>query len=69
MKKTVEKEIKRIAKYVEKETGSDITDYLYDAAENYEYDDDGEKATCQWTINGLWFEADKFIELKKEENR
>ena len=47
MYKTVEKAIYRIANKVKKETGSDITDFLFDASDNYEYDDDGRKATCQ----------------------
>lgn len=65
MYKTVEKAIYRIAKEVKKETGSDITDFLFDASENYEYNDDGRKATCQWIINGLENEADNFILVKK----
>lgn len=65
MYKTVEKAIYRIAKEVREETGSDITDFLFDASENYEYNDDGGKATCQWIINGLENEADNFILMKK----
>lgn len=65
MKKTVEKAIHRIARRVEKETGNDILDFLYDAADNYEYDDDGNKATCEWIINGLENEADNYIEFIK----
>lgn len=69
MYKGVEKEIKRIARYVEKETGSDITDFLYDAAENYEYNDDGQKSTVDYITRGLWNEADMFIRLKEEEKQ
>lgn len=68
MYKTVEKAIQRIAKRVEKETGGNILDFLYDAAENYEYDHDGNKATCDFIIRGLENEADMFVRLKKEEN-
>ena len=39
--------------------------FLFDASDNYEYDDDGRKATCQWIINGLENEADNFILMKK----
>ncbi len=67
MYKTVEKAIKRIARYVERETGSDITDFLCDAADNYEYDFDGNKATCDFIIRGLENEADMFIRLKEDE--
>ena len=67
MYKTVEKAIRRIARSVERETGSDILDFLYDAADNYEYDEDGNKATCDWIIRGLEFEADMFLDLKREE--
>ena len=67
MYKTVEKAIARIAKDVERQTGANIADYLYDAVINYEYDDDGEKATCEWIINGLEYEAEKFLELKEAE--
>ena len=67
MYKTVEREIKKIVKFVEKETDVDISDFLYDAYENYEYNDDGEKATCNWIINGLWNEADNFVEFNKGE--
>lgn len=67
MYKTVEKELKRIVKWVEKETGTDISDFLYDAYENYEYNEDGEKATCRYIVNGLWNEADMFVDLFKEQ--
>lgn len=63
MKKTVEKAILRIARRVKKETGGDITDFLYDAAENYEYNDEGDPATCEWIIRGLENEADMYCDL------
>ena len=66
MYKTVEKAIKRIAKETERVTGVNIIDFLYDAAENYEYDFDGNKATCDFIIRGLEHEADNFIEFNKE---
>ena len=66
MYKAVERAIKRIARRVEKETGSNIEDFLYEASYNYEYDDDGNKATCDWIINGLENEADNFIRFKEE---
>ena len=68
MYKTVKKEIEKIRKYVEKETGIDIIDFLYEAEENYEIDDDGNKATCSWIINGLWNEADNYVDYWKENN-
>lgn len=68
MKKTVESAIKRIARRVKRETGVDITEFLYDAAENYEYDEDGNKATCRYIINGLEHEADKYIDFKNRCN-
>ena len=67
MKKTVEKSIARIVKRVKKETGSDITAFLYDAVKNYEYDDDGKPATCDWIIRGLENEADNFCDFAKRE--
>ena len=63
MYKTVEKAIKSIAKRIQREYGRDILDYLYDAADAYEYDFDGNKATCDFIINGLENEADKFVDL------
>lgn len=70
MKKTVEKEIYKINRWVKKETNgdADILDFLFDAEKNYEYNDDGEKATCDYIIRGLWFEADNFIDVWKENN-
>lgn len=67
MYKTVERAIHRINREVERETGTGILDFLYDAAENYEYDDDGNLATCDYIIRGLENEADMFIRLKHEE--
>lgn len=71
MKKTVKKEIYKINKWVKKETSdeTDILDFLFDAEENYEYNDDGEKATCDYIIRGLWNEADIFITAWKENNK
>ena len=66
MYKTVEREIKKIVRYVERETGSDISDFLYDAEKNYEIDEDGNKATCSCIINGLWNEADNYVDMVKE---
>lgn len=66
MYKTVEKAIRRIARKVERETGSNILDYLYDAVGVYEYDEDGRKATARWIINGLENEADNFIDAYHE---
>lgn len=63
MYKTVERAIQRIAKRIKKEYDRDILDYLYDAADAYEYNFDGEKATCDFIINGLETEADKFVDL------
>lgn len=65
MKKTVESAIGRIARRVKRETGVDITDFLYDAAENYEYDEDGNKSICRYIINGLENEADNYIDFWK----
>lgn len=62
MYKTVEKAIYRIAKEVRKETGNDITDFLFNISENYEYNDDGKKATCQQIINSLEYQADCFVQ-------
>lgn len=69
MKKTVEKAILRIAKRVKKETGGDITDFLYGAAENYEYDDEGKPASCYWIIRGLENEADMYCDLIAEKRK
>lgn len=66
MYKTVEREIKKIVRYVERETENDISDFLYDAEKNYEIDEDGNKATCSWIINGLWNEADNYVDMVKE---
>lgn len=68
MKKTVEKAIVKINNWVEKQTekGVDITDFLYDAEENYEFNEDGEPTTCDWIINGLWNEADMFVDVWKQ---
>ena len=70
MKKTVEKEIYKINRWVKKETSGDvdILDFLFDAEENYEYNDDGEKETCDYITRGLWFEADNFVDVWKENN-
>jgi len=68
MKKTVKSAIERIARRVKRETGVDITDFLHDAAENYEYDEDGNKATCHYIINGLEHEADNYIDFKNRCN-
>lgn len=70
MKKTVEKEIYKINRWVKKETKNDvdILDFLFDAEENYEYDDDGKNATCEYIMRGLWSEADSFVDLWKENN-
>ena len=69
MKKTVEKEIYKINRWVKKQTHDeivDITDFLFDAEENYEYNDDGEEATCDYIIRGLWHEADSLVDLWME---
>lgn len=68
--KTVEKAIYKINRWVKKETteNTDITDFLFEAWENYEYDEDGNKATCEHIIRGLWNEADMFIDVWKENN-
>ena len=66
MKKTVEKEIYKINKWAKKETGVDILDFLFDGEENYEYDDDGNKTTCDYIIRGLWNEADNFVDFYKK---
>ncbi|MBQ6518554.1 MAG: hypothetical protein IJI14_07535 [Anaerolineaceae bacterium] len=69
MKKTVEKAILRIAKRVKKETGGDITDFLYDAAENYTYNDEGKPSSCDWIIRGLENEADMYCDLIAEKRK
>ena len=69
MKKTVEKAILRIARRVKKETGGDIIDFLYNAAENYEYNDEGKPSTCDWIIRGLENEADKYCDLIAEKKK
>ena len=70
MKKTVEKEIRKILKYVAKETNgaADIEDFLIAAAEEvYDFDvDTGKPATCEHIINGLWNETDNFLAVWKE---
>lgn len=66
MYKTVEKAINRIDNRVIKELGYGIEDFLYDAAENYEYDMDGNKATCDYIIRGLENEADNYIRFVNE---
>lgn len=65
--KTVEKAIARINRRVEKETGNSILDFLYDATDNYEFNEDGEKSTCDYIIRGLENEADMYMDLIKEE--
>lgn len=41
-------------------------DFLEDAVKIYEYDEDGNKASDQYIINGLYHEAEKFFELQEE---
>ncbi len=65
MKKTVRDAIKRIARRVEKETGTDITEYLEDVVEVYEINDYGKPATCTYIIRGLETEADIFVDSVK----
>ena len=69
MMKTVELAIRRISRRVDKVTGGHdtILDFLYDAAENYEYTEDGKKATSEYIINGLYTEADNYIDLLKQQ--
>lgn len=67
MKKTVEKAILRINNRVIREVGSGILDFLYDAEYNYEYDEDGNPATCDFIIRGLENEADMYIDFLKGE--
>ncbi len=62
MQKTVKRAIERIAKRVVRETGVDISDFLNDAYYNYEYNEDGEKATCDYIIRGLENEAENFLD-------
>lgn len=69
MKKTVEKAILRIARRVKKETGGDIIDFLYDAAENYAYNDEGKPSSCDWIIRGLENEADMYCDLIAEKKK
>lgn len=66
MYETVEKAIDRINNRVIKELGYGIDDFLYGVAENYEYDMNGNKATCDYIIRGLENEADNFIRVAKE---
>ncbi len=68
MQKTVERAIKRICREVEEETGCNIIDFLSDAYYNYEYDDEGKKATCDYIIRGLEYEAEKFLDVWHETN-
>lgn len=66
MYKTVEKAIDRINNRVIKELGCGIDDFLYGVAENYEYDMDGNKATCDYIIRRLENRADNYIRIAKE---
>ena len=68
MRKTIEKAIYQINRWAKKETKNniDIVDFLYDAEERYECNSDDRRATCDEVINGLWLEAEKFVDIWKE---
>ena len=70
MKKTVEEAIYRINRRVKRETAPDVEflDFLFDAHDVYEYDEDGREATCDYIIRGLEHEADIFVEFWRNEN-
>lgn len=62
--KTVKTAIQRINRRVMKETGDDISDFLYDAVETtYEYDDEGKKASSEYIIDMLESEANTYIDV------
>ena len=65
MFKGVQKEIKKIQKWVASVAdGANIEDFLNDAAETYM--DTLEDPSVASINNGLWFEAEKFVETWRE---
>lgn len=68
MFKGVQKEIKKIQKWVSSVTdGANIEDFLNDAAETYM--DTLEDPSVASINDGLWWEADRFVEVWKENQK
>ena len=63
--KTVQKALEKINRRVVKETGTDISDFLLDVAENHEINEDGQKASSDYIIRALENEAEFLIDYNR----